>query len=234
MTPASKVTQHLLLTGRGKTPETTSTTRCSRDAWLQCYKVESKKKGDGPGIPLQRLPNHAGLGRFTAADHLTVATRDLLRKTRDIAKMKGYKFVWTKDCNIFIRENESSSVVSRRNSRRRRFSAEDVSQIKLTNRFNVLETMEVDQPSLNPPQQASAEDDEDLVKLYSGFTKRDHIVIVGGPGNSLDRDVSYSVEKDLENISKDSSHTNVEVAELFDRPNASHIGVIEARRIFRI
>lgn len=84
--------------------------RCSRDAWLQCYKVESKKEGDGPGIPLQRLPNHAGLGRFTAADHLTVATRDLLRKTRDIAKMKGYKFVWTKDCNIFVRENESSPV----------------------------------------------------------------------------------------------------------------------------
>lgn len=192
-------------------------------------------------------------------------------------------------------------VVPRRNRRRRRFSAEDVSEIKLTNRFNVLETMEVDQPSLNPPQQASAEVDdrkskvlllgsshgrgianllkeelgtdyeicsivkpsaglthvtEDLVKLSSGFTKRDHIVIVGGPGNSLDRDASYSVEKDLENISKDSRHTNVEVVELFDRhdkpwlhsrvrsmnarlgralirPDASHIGVIEVGNIKR-
>ncbi|KAJ4425506.1 hypothetical protein ANN_27700 [Periplaneta americana] len=161
--------------------------------------------------------------------------------------------------------------------------------------------MEFDQPSLNPPQQASAEDDgrkskvlllgishgrgianlskeelgsdyeicsivkpsaglthltEDLVKLSSDFTKRDHIVIVGGPGNSLDRDVSYSVEKDLENTSKDSSHTNVEVVEIFDRydkpwlhrrvrsmnarlgralirPNASHIGVIEVCSIKR-
>ncbi|KAJ4437507.1 hypothetical protein ANN_17652 [Periplaneta americana] len=201
----------------------------------------------------------------------------------------------------WVAQLERALVVSRRNRRRRRFSAEDVSEIKLTNRFNVLETMEVDQPSLNPQQQASAEDDgrkskvlllgsshgrgianllkeelgtdyeicsivkpsagpthvtEDLVKLSSGFTKRDHIVIVGGPGNSLDRDVSYSVERDLENISKDSSHTNVEVVELFDRydkpwlhsrvrsmnarlgralirPNASHIDVIEVCSIKR-
>ncbi|KAJ4444579.1 hypothetical protein ANN_06374 [Periplaneta americana] len=39
---------------------------------------------------------------------LTVATRDLLRKIRDIAKVKEYKFVWTKDSHIFVRENESS------------------------------------------------------------------------------------------------------------------------------
>ncbi|KAJ4446455.1 hypothetical protein ANN_13151 [Periplaneta americana] len=76
-------------------------------------KVESKKESDGPGISLQRLPNHVGLGRFTVADHLTVATRDLLRKIRDIAKMKGYKFVWAKDCNIIVCENESSPVYGR-------------------------------------------------------------------------------------------------------------------------
>lgn len=201
-------------------------------------------------------------------------------------------------CDSYLPEFK---VVSRRNRRRRRFSAEDASEIKLTNRFNVLETLEVDQPSLNPPQQVSAEDDgrkskvlllgsshgrgianllkeelgndyeicsivkpsaglthvtEDLVKLSSGFTKRDHIVIVGGPGNSLDRDFNYSIEKDLVNVSKDSSHTNVAVVELFDRydkpwlhrrvrsmnarlgsalmrPNASHIGVIEVDSIKR-
>ncbi|KAJ4441319.1 hypothetical protein ANN_11173 [Periplaneta americana] len=167
-------------------------------------------------------------------------------------RMESQKIEAKEVCDRIIQETTyhllDFKVVSRRNRRRRRFSAEDVSEIKLTNRFNVLETMEVDQPSLNPQQQASAEDDgrkkdtskcwvrisdklpgcffrsaglthvtEDLVKLSSGFTKRDHIVIVGGPGNSLDRDVSYSVERDLENISKDSSHTNVEVVELFDR-----------------
>jgi hypothetical protein len=34
---------------------------------------------------------------------------------------------------------------------------------------------------------------EDLGKLGKGLTKHDHIVIVGGPGNSLDRNYYYSV-----------------------------------------
>lgn len=58
---------------------------------------------------------------------------------------------------------------------------------------------------------------EDLVKLTSGFTKRDHVVIVGGPGNSLDGDSNYSIEKDLCDVSESSSHTNVKVVGLFQR-----------------
>jgi hypothetical protein len=38
---------------------------------------------------------------------------------------------------------------------------------------------------------------EDLGKLGKDLTKQDHIIIVGGPGNSLDRNNHYSNEADL-------------------------------------
>jgi hypothetical protein len=44
------------------------------------------------------------------------------------------------------------------------------------------------------PNAALTNDVEDLGKLGKNFTKQDHIVIVGGPGNSLDRIYNYSVE----------------------------------------
>lgn len=84
--------------------------RTSRDFWLTCYKNESKKQADGPGIPLRRFSSNFGTGRLTAGDHLTNVTRDLLTKTKEAAKLKGYKFVWTKNCKVFIRLNESSQA----------------------------------------------------------------------------------------------------------------------------
>jgi hypothetical protein len=41
------------------------------------------------------------------------------------------------------------------------------------------------------------------------FTVEDHIIIFGGPGNSLDRNLNYEIEDDLNNIAKISRHTNV-------------------------
>jgi hypothetical protein len=50
---------------------------------------------------------------------------------------------------------------------------------------------------------------DDLGKLGKGLTKKDHIVIVGGPGNSLDRNQYYSVEKDVNFIAERTTNTNV-------------------------
>jgi hypothetical protein len=36
---------------------------------------------------------------------------------------------------------------------------------------------------------------EDLANLGKDLTKEDHIVIVGGPGNSLERNYHYSIER---------------------------------------
>ncbi|KDR16343.1 hypothetical protein L798_10058 [Zootermopsis nevadensis] len=56
------------------------------------------------------------------------------------------------------------------------------------------------------------------------FTKDDHVIIVGGPGNSLDRDLNYKIENDMDNIARNSLHTNVGfvgLLECHDRPHMS-------------
>jgi hypothetical protein len=42
--------------------------------------------------------------------------------------------------------------------------------------------------------------DEDLGKHGKGITKQDHIVIVGGPGISLDRQYHFAIEEDLNQL----------------------------------
>ncbi|KDR19419.1 hypothetical protein L798_06193 [Zootermopsis nevadensis] len=97
---------------------------------------------------------------------------------------------------------------------------------------------------------------EDLGKLGKGLTKQDHILIVGGPGNSLDRNKKYSIEKDVDFIAKRTTNTNVGLVNLFsrhDRPwmnervrrvnlrldralmgrDTSHIGVIDTASLVR-
>jgi hypothetical protein len=97
---------------------------------------------------------------------------------------------------------------------------------------------------------------EDLAKLGKDLTKQDHIVVVGGPGNSLDRNYNYSIEKDINYIAERKTNTNVEFVNLFqrhDKPwmngrvrgmnlrldralmrcDMSHIGIIGAASIAR-
>jgi hypothetical protein len=38
---------------------------------------------------------------------------------------------------------------------------------------------------------------EDIGNLCKGLTKEDQVVIVGGAGNSLDRNLNYHIEKDI-------------------------------------
>jgi hypothetical protein len=56
------------------------------------------------------------------------------------------------------------------------------------------------------------------------LTKDDHVTVVRGPGNSLDRDLNYNIENDMDNIAKNSIHTNVGFVGLLghhDRPHMS-------------
>jgi hypothetical protein len=39
-------------------------------------------------------------------------------------------------------------------------------------------------------------------KLGNDLNKRDHIIMVGGPGNSLDRNDHYSFEKDITSLQR--------------------------------
>jgi hypothetical protein len=58
---------------------------------------------------------------------------------------------------------------------------------------------------------------EVLGKLGKGLTKQDHIVTVKGPGNSLDRNNYYLVEKDVNFFAERTTNTNVGLVNLFSR-----------------
>lgn len=61
----------------------------------------------------------------------------------------------------------------------------------------------------------------DISALSKGLDKEDHVVVVGGAGNSLDRNLNYSIEADINYIAGRSGHTNVSFVNLFrrhDRP----------------
>lgn len=62
---------------------------------------------------------------------------------------------------------------------------------------------------------------EDIGSLCKDFGKEDHVVIVGGAGNSIDRDKGYSIKSDLVKIASATGRTNVEfvpVLRRYDRP----------------
>jgi len=97
---------------------------------------------------------------------------------------------------------------------------------------------------------------EDLANLGKDLTKKDHFVIVGGPGNSLERNYHYSIEKDLNFIARRTDHTNIRFVSLlrrYDEPwmnrkvrsvnlrldrallghGMSHVGVVDTTTIGR-
>lgn len=57
-----------------------------------------------------------GLGgnnrKFFVNEHLTPENKQLLSSVKTHAKTKSYKFVWVRNCNIFLRKNEESPVIT--------------------------------------------------------------------------------------------------------------------------
>ncbi|CAH0725541.1 unnamed protein product, partial [Brenthis ino] len=44
-------------------------------------------------------------------DHLTSFNKMILRKTKDLAREKKFKYVWIKNCSIMVRKNDTSPVL---------------------------------------------------------------------------------------------------------------------------
>jgi hypothetical protein len=63
----------------------------------------------------------------------------------------------------------------------------------------------------------------ELKELSKDLTKDDHVIIVGGPGNSLGRDLNYKIENDINSIAKNSTHTNVGFVGLLERHERPHM-----------
>jgi hypothetical protein len=49
----------------------------------------------------------------------------------------------------------------------------------------------------------------DIENLCKGLNIENQVVIVGGPGNNLYRNLNYQIEKDISDIAQKTSHTNV-------------------------
>jgi len=58
---------------------------------------------------------------------------------------------------------------------------------------------------------------ENMGKLGHCLTKGDHIIIVGGPGNSQDINYRYSVEKDVDFMAERTRNIDVRFVNLFKR-----------------
>jgi hypothetical protein len=63
--------------------------------------------------------------------------------------------------------------------------------------------------SIFKPNASLAKIVEDIGTLGKGLTEQDHIILVGGPGNSLDRNFHYSIENDPNFIADRTLNTNV-------------------------
>lgn len=87
------------------------TRRWIRDDWLRIFRIAAKEDMTGPGLALKDLNSQFALGRFFAGDHLTPQMKDVLNRTKEAANRKEYKYVWTKDCKIQVRKDESSRAI---------------------------------------------------------------------------------------------------------------------------
>jgi hypothetical protein len=78
---------------------------------------------------------------------------------------------------------------------------------------------EFDIVSIYKPNAPFANVVEDLGKLGKDLTKQDHIVTLGGLGDSLDRNYHYLIAEDVSSIAERTDNTNVGFVNLFKRRN---------------
>lgn len=65
----------------------------TRDVWTAAYRQQQLWKQ-----------------KIYVSEHLTKRNQDLLAKTKKLKTEHEYKFVWVKDCKIFVRKSETSRV----------------------------------------------------------------------------------------------------------------------------
>lgn len=78
--------------------------RATRDQLIRAARVRRGLTTDMFGMPGNPIKVYFN-------EHLTKPNRILYSKTRAVGKELGFKFVWTKDGNIYMRRSETSSVL---------------------------------------------------------------------------------------------------------------------------
>ncbi|XP_050684069.1 uncharacterized protein LOC126978977 [Leptidea sinapis] len=50
--------------------------------------------------------------KFFVNEHLTPVNKNIFNEAKKLALEKGYKFIWIRNCNIFLRRSEQQPVIS--------------------------------------------------------------------------------------------------------------------------
>ncbi|KAL4720894.1 hypothetical protein ACJJTC_002936 [Scirpophaga incertulas] len=80
------------------------------------YRVQPMKRVAGlrrtKGISTRDIGLGGTDGKFYVNEHLIPINKQLLNATKANAKAMSYKFVWVRNCNIFLRKNEEAPVIA--------------------------------------------------------------------------------------------------------------------------
>lgn len=82
------------------------TSKTSRDLFLTNAKHMRRNEKFNRGFKLEGLAE-----KFFINEHLSSATKVLLKETKETAKRNSYKFVWVQNGNILVRKNEASKLI---------------------------------------------------------------------------------------------------------------------------
>nr|XP_022911404.1 uncharacterized protein LOC111422435 [Onthophagus taurus] len=82
--------------------------RLTRDNFLAAAKLKKRSgpPGSPPGLSIDGVSECCFIN-----EHLTPANKFLLSNVRKAAREKGYKFVWTRDCRVYVRKNETARPI---------------------------------------------------------------------------------------------------------------------------
>lgn len=88
--------------------------RLGRDSLLAACsrKRKSMPSGSSPGLRIDGVSD-----RCFVNEHLTSSNKLLLSRAKSTGKGKGYRFIWTRDCKIFVRKSEGSHVLQIRSDK---------------------------------------------------------------------------------------------------------------------
>ncbi|KAI5738952.1 hypothetical protein M8J77_013103 [Diaphorina citri] len=70
--------------------------------------AKSFTKSNKRNINSRDINQHVKESDIYIGDHLTPYNKKLLNKTKILAKEKGWRFVWVRDCTIHVRQNEGT------------------------------------------------------------------------------------------------------------------------------
>nr|XP_022905211.1 uncharacterized protein LOC111417224 [Onthophagus taurus] len=79
--------------------------RLKRDNFLAAAKLKrrSAPAGSPPGLAIRGVSDRCFIN-----EHLTPANKVLFGRARRVAKEKNYKYVWTRNCQIFVRKSDDA------------------------------------------------------------------------------------------------------------------------------